>query len=251
MKKAIAGLFLALLLGGFAAGAALAQAETLKLSLSRDFGYAGFGDDIQGTFSLHASGPATLTRVDFFLDETKIGEVDKSPFNLQFVTDNYPLGAHSLSAVGYTSDGKQLNSPKITRTFVSASQGTGSTLRAVAIILGVVVLVTLLGALIPILTGRRTAKLAPGTPRQYLLGGAVCPKCGRPFAFSVFGLRLMVARLERCPYCGRWSFVRGTPLDELRAAEQAEVQAAQATVPETSAKDKLQKELDDSKYQNL
>jgi hypothetical protein len=99
--------------------------------------------------------------------------------------------------------------------------------------------------------GRKTISLAPGTPRQYTLGGAICPKCKRPFAFHIFGLRLLVARLDRCSYCGKWSLVRWTSLDELRAAEQAEAQSAQAQVPETSAEEKLKTELDDSKYQGF
>jgi DNA-directed RNA polymerase subunit RPC12/RpoP len=250
MKKIKFGLLLALSLSLVFISAALAQGETLNLSLSRDFGYGGFGGDIQGTFSLHASGPSTLTRVEFFIDETKIGEVDKAPFNLQFVTDNYPLGEHSLYAIGSTSDGKQLQSQKIVRNFVSPSEGTGAALRIVIPLLVIVLGVVLLAAIVPILTGRKTASLAPGAPRQYILGGTICPKCGRPFAFSIFGLRLMVARLERCPYCGKWSFVHGVSPSQLRAAEQAEVAAAQGQVPETSAEEKIKKELDDSKYRD-
>jgi hypothetical protein len=251
MKKIRSGLFLALILSLLVASAVWAQGDTLKLSLSRDFGYGGFNNDIQGTFSLHASGPSTLTRVDFYIDDTLIGEDAAAPFAIQFITDNYPLGSHSLYAVGYTSDGTQLSSPKISRTFVSASAGTGSALRIVIPILVLVFGAMLLAGIVPILLGRKTARLAPGTPRSYPLGGAICPKCKRPFAFSIFGLRLMVARLERCPFCGKWSLVRFTPLDQLRAAEKAEVQSAPAQVPETTAEEKLKKELDDSKYQGF
>jgi hypothetical protein len=250
MKKAPVGLLLALFLSLLFVSAAFAQGGSLTLSLSRDFGYGGFNDDIQGTFSLHASGPSNLVRVEFFIDDTKIGEVAKTPFSLQFVTDNYPLGAHSLYAIGYTSDGKELPSPKINRVFVSPSAGTGAALQIVIPILVLVFGAMLLAALVPILMGRKTVSLAPGTPRPYTLGGAVCPKCKRPFAFHIFGLRLLVARLDRCPYCGKWSFVRWTSLDELRAAERAEVQAVQGQVPESSAEEKLLKELDDSKYRD-
>ncbi len=251
MKKTCAAFFLALVLSLASFAAALAQGQTLNLSLSRDFGYGGFGGDIQGTFSLHASGPSTLTRVVFFIDDTQIGEATKAPFALQFVTDNYPLGTHSLYAIGYLSDGSQIQSAKITSIFVSASAGTQSTVKMVVIILAILLGATLLAAAVPILTGRKTASLAPGTPRSYLLGGAICPKCGRPFAFSIFGLRLMVARLERCPYCGKWSFVRGTSQDRLRAAEQSELRTAQAQIPEASAEDNLKKELDDLKYRGV
>jgi DNA-directed RNA polymerase subunit RPC12/RpoP len=121
----------------------------------------------------------------------------------------------------------------------------------VVIILALLLGATLLAAAIPVLTGRKTASLAPGTPRSYLLGGAICPKCKRPFAFHIFGVRLLVARLERCPYCGRWSLVHYSSPQELRAAEQAELQSAQAQVPGASAEEKLKKDLDDSKYQGV
>ncbi len=251
MKKINVGLVLALLLSLILVSSVAAQGEPLNLSLSRDFGYGGFNNDIQGTFSLHASGPSTLARVDFYIDNTLIGEVAKAPFALQFITDNYPLGVHSLYAVGFTSDGQQLSSPKINRTFVSASSGTGATIRIVIPILVLVFGAMLLAAVVSILMGRKNARLAPGTPRSYPLGGAICPKCGRPFGFSIFGLRLVIARLERCPHCGKWSLVRWTPLDQLRAAERAEVQSAQAQAPEASAEEKLKKDLDDSKYQGF
>jgi DNA-directed RNA polymerase subunit RPC12/RpoP len=251
MKKINAGLLLGLFLSLLFVSAAMAQAETLNLSLSRDFGYGGFNNDIQGTFSLHASGPSTLVRVDFFIDDAQIGEITRTPYNLQFVTDNYPLGVHSLYAIGYTSGGKQLQSPKIVRNFVSPSAGTGATLRIVIPILVLVFGAMLLAAIIPILMGRKTVSLAPGTPRSYTLGGAVCPKCKRPFAFHIFGVRLLVARLDRCPYCGKWSFVRWTSLDELRTAERAEAQTPQGQIPEISAEEKQKKELDDSKYQGF
>lgn len=251
MKKTCAAFFLALVLSLASFAGALAQGQTLNLSLSRDFGYGGFNGDIQGTFSLHASCPSTLTRVVFFIDDTQIGEATKAPFALQFVTDNYPLGTHSLYAIGYTSDGSQIQSTKITSIFVSASAGTQSTVKMVVIILALLLGATLLAAAVPVLTGRKTASLAPGTPRSYLLGGAICPKCKRPFAFHIFGVRLLVARLERCPYCGRWSLVHYSSPQELRAAEQAELQSAQAQVPGASAEEKLKKDLDDSKYQGV
>lgn len=243
MKKTNVGLALGLFLSLLIASAVMAQGPALTLSLSRDFGYGGFGGDIQGTFSLHASGPSTLTRVDFFIDDNQIGEVTKAPFTLQFVTDNYPLGTHSLSAIGYTSDGSQLPSAKITRIFVSPSAGTQSTVKIVIIILALILGATLLAALVPILTGHRTTSLAPGTPRSYTLGGAICPKCKRPFAMPILGLNLIGRKFTRCPYCGKWSVVGYASMDQLHAAERAEVQSAQAQIPETSAEENLKKNL--------
>jgi hypothetical protein len=251
MKKIHLAFGLAILAGLLIASAAVAQGDTLTLSLSRDFGYGGFGGDIQGTFSMRASGPSSLTRVEFYIDETKIGEVTQAPFHLQFVTDNYPLGPHDMYAIGYTSDEKTIRSQTIHATFVSASEGTQAVLKFVIPLLVVVFGAMLLAAVVPIVLGRRTVRLEPGTARQYTLGGAICPKCGRPFAIHLYGMNLLGRKLDRCPYCGKWSLVRYASIDQLRAAEQAEVQAAQAQVPEESAEEKLKKELDDSKYQEF
>ena len=74
MKKNINVILITILLSLAIISAVSAQGEELTLSLSRDFGYGGFNGDIQGTFSVKASGPANLERVQFFLDETLLGE---------------------------------------------------------------------------------------------------------------------------------------------------------------------------------
>jgi hypothetical protein len=156
-----------------------------------------------------------------------------------------------MYAIGYTADGKSIRSRTIHATFVPASEGTQAVLKFVIPLLAVVFGAMLLAAGVPIVLGRRTVQLEPGTARQYTLGGAICPKCGRPFAIHLYGMNLLGRKLDRCPYCGKWSLVRYASIDQLRAAEQAEVQAAQAQVPEESAEEKLKKELDDSKYQGV
>jgi hypothetical protein len=230
---------------------AAAQAAGLTLSLSRDFGYGGFNSDIQGVFSMHVSGPANLTRVEFFIDTTKIGESTKAPFGLQFNTDAFPLGVHSLSATGYTADGQVLRSETISANFVSASAGSKAALRIVIPLLAVIFGAMLLAAVIPIVTGRRTVPLSPGAPREYKLGGVICPKCQRPFGVHFYGMNLLGSKLDRCPYCGRWSLVRRVPLTELHSAEQAELERAKTPGIVTSGDEELKKELDDSKYQGL
>jgi hypothetical protein len=113
MKKITVAILITILVSLTFMSVVSAQNEELTLSLSRDFGYGGFNGDIQGTFSVKTSGPANLERVQFFLDETLLGEDTEAPFAIQFVTDNYPTGAHIFSAVGYTADGKQLKSQTI------------------------------------------------------------------------------------------------------------------------------------------
>jgi DNA-directed RNA polymerase subunit RPC12/RpoP len=251
MKNILLAFTLAILAGLITVFPVLAQDETLTLSLSRDWGYGGFGGDIQGTFSFHVRGPSNLVRVEYYIDALKIGEDTAAPFNLQFVTDNYPLGAHELYALGYTDDGKILRSNSAHPTFVPASEGGAVALKIVAPMLVLIFGAMILSVVIPLLTGRKTAALAAGTQRQYTLGGGVCPKCSRPFAFHLLSMNMLTGKLTRCPYCGRWSIVRRVSIQELRAAEQAEIEAAKGHKPEASEEEKLKKELEDSKYQGL
>jgi ribosomal protein L32 len=236
------------------AGPAWAQTETpLSLSLSKDFGYSGFAGDIQGAFSMRVKDPENLARVVFFIDGQPIGEVSSPPFRLQFDTGSYALGKHTLSATGYTSDGQELQSEVLTREFVAASAGAATVGKIIFPILGVVAGAALLAYLIPALLGRgKTKTLAPGATRSYApLGGAVCPSCGRPFAIHIYGLNLLVGKLDRCPYCGKWSLVHRAGPAELRAAEQAEIELSEEagpTVPEASAEEKLRRDLENSKY---
>jgi len=233
------------------APAALAQEETLGLSLSRDWGYGGFGGDIQGTFSFHVRGPSDITRVEFYIDEMKIGEDTQAPFDLQFVTDNYPLGPHDLYAIGYTAGGKSLRSESTHPTFVPASEGGEAALKFLIPFFALIFGAMALSVVIPLLTGRKTVRLEPGSQRSYTFGGGICPKCGRPFGFHMLGLNLVTSKFDRCPYCGRWSAVRHASLQVLRTAEEAELESAKGQIPEESEEEKVKKELEDSKYQGL
>jgi hypothetical protein len=251
MKKLRIAILIGLLAAVLAVGAAAAQDQSLTLSLSRDFGYGGFNGDIQGLFTMHVTGPASLVRVDFYIDDTKIGEVDQAPFNLQFKTDPYPVGVHSLYAIGFTTDGRQLRSPSITREFVSASASSKSTLTIVVPILVIVFGAMLLSALFPALTGRSRKKGRPGTAQSYRFGGGICPKCGHPVALPALGVHMLGSKLARCPNCGKLSMLRPVSVDKLQVAEEAWLSAAAPQVPGMTEDDKVKKELDDSKYQGL
>ncbi len=63
---------------------AVAQSDNeLDLGLSRDFGYGGFGNDIQGLFTIKVkNAPANLVRVEFFVDTTSMGADTQAPFSL-------------------------------------------------------------------------------------------------------------------------------------------------------------------------
>ncbi len=252
MKKTInIALLAAVLLNLLAVIVVSAQSEELTLSFSRDFGYSSGTGDIQGTFSMKVRGPDDLVRVEFYIDETKIGEDTDAPFRLQFITDNYPLGLHEMYAVGYTADGREYRSKVVTANFVSADEGWQAASKIMFPLLAVVFGAIILGFVVPMLMGRgKLAELPLGAERKYGIGGGgICPKCQRPFALPLFSMHLGFTKLARCPYCGRWGMIRVQPLAKLRQAEQAELEMAKAEAPEASEEERLRKELDDSKYQ--
>ncbi len=256
MKKTTIFLSSILAILWFATLPALAQAQAeLSLRLSKDFGYSSGTGKMQGTFSMKASGPDNLSRVVFYIDGKQIGEVSQSPFNLQFNTDNYALGVHTLSATGYTASGEELQSNEIKAEFVTASQGWQAALKIAIPIIVVAFGAMLLSALIPALTGRgKKSSLPLGAARNYgALGGAICPKCGRPYSRHIWGMNLMVGKLDRCPYCGKWSIARRATPQELKMAEEAELQMAQneSQVPAQSEEEKLRRELDNSRYRDI
>lgn len=234
-----------------------AQSEDgeLTLRLSRDFGYSSGSGDIQGTFSMRASGPEDLARVAFFIDDQMLGEIAEPPFRLRFSTDDFPPGIHRMVAVGYTSSGEELRSNEIQAEFVTAEQGWQQTLKFILPLFGFIALAVLISLAVPMFFSRgRTSSLPPGATRNYgILGGAICPKCQRPFGMHIYGLNLLVGKYDRCPYCGRWSLVRQASPAQLAAAQAAEIEAVQRTdrVSPVSEAEQLERDLSDSKYQDL
>jgi DNA-directed RNA polymerase subunit RPC12/RpoP len=255
MKKLFSVVLLVTMLSVLSATLVFAQSTSqLQLSLRRDFGYS-LGGDIQGTFTISINNaPDNLSRVIFYIDSTSMGEVTQPPFRLQFNTGSYALGAHTLSAVGYTTDGAELTSNTIQAQFVPASASTQAITRFVLPILGVVVIIIAITVVVPLITSKGKLKDLPlGAPRNYGIGGGViCPKCGRPFPLRLWWINIGLSKIDRCPYCGKWSLVRRASPDELRKAEEAELSQAQSgTTPAgESEEEKLKRDLDDSRYQN-
>ncbi len=226
--------------------------ETFRLGLARTFGYSSGTGEIQGTFTLKVSGPENLARVIFLINNEVMGEVSQAPFELRFQTDSYPNGVNTLSAIGYTTDGRELRSNEQKREFVSAQEGWQTAGKIILPILGVVVLSMLISFVIPILTGKKS-QVPLGATRSYgLLGGTICPKCGRPFGVHVWGLNMVVGKLDRCPHCGKWSLVQRFPPAALRQAELAELEnidEGETLAPREA--ERLERDLEDSRYQDL
>jgi hypothetical protein len=247
-------ILVALLAALTSSGALAHDDDILEVSLSRVFGYSsGFGS-VQGTFNITARGPDTLERVVFYIDDQRLGEATGSPFRLQFRTEDYPLGSHALSAVGYTSDGHELHSNTITTTFVSASEGMAAAGRIILPLLGVIFGAIAVSALITMVSGRgrKGSPAAPGTSYNYgMRGGTICTRCGRPFPLHFTGINLgPFHKFDRCEHCGKWGLFRRRSLEELRAAEQAELaHEQQAAVSELSEEEKLRRDLETSRYE--
>jgi hypothetical protein len=235
------------------------QNPELELRLSRNFGYSsGFSSktyDIQGNFTLKASGPDSLSRVVFLIDGKEMGEATQAPFQLRFETDLYGLGKHTLQAIASTTDGRQLRSNQIEVNFVTAQEGMQAGMRIAGPLLGLVFGVMLLSFLASFLIMRNQPTPAPGAPRKYgFFGGTICPNCQRPFTLHWYCLNLWVrVRFDHCPYCGKWAVMHVKSLTDLRAAEAAELEQMQPSgqTPAADEEEQLHKDLENSRYQNL
>ncbi|MCJ7652038.1 MAG: Ig-like domain-containing protein, partial [Candidatus Lokiarchaeota archaeon] len=97
--KTVAMLALLILLGF---GIVYAQGDEITLKLSRDFGYASGTGKIQGLFSMKVTSSTQLSEVVFYIDSKSIGKDALEPFKLQFNTDDFSPGVHSLYAIGQT-----------------------------------------------------------------------------------------------------------------------------------------------------
>jgi hypothetical protein len=241
-------LLLVLALGLTQAMRAAGQDETWDLGLHRDFGYAG-GGDIQGRFTLDVDEAEGLTQVVFLFDGEAVATDREAPFEFAFSTGDYPLGPHTLAAVGTLEGGGELRTPERQVNFVGADESWQAAFRIVGPILAVVLVVTALGVVGPLLLDRGKKGFRRG---EYgAAGGAVCPRCGLPFSRHVVAPNLLLGKLERCPHCSRWSIVRAASRAELEVAEarlDADVQKGALDVEDEGAR--LRREIDDSRYES-
>ena len=230
-------------------GTAVAQTDNqLTLTLNRDFG-AGFGSNIQGTFSFRVSGPEDLTSVTFYIDDEIVGEDSEAPFRLQFKTGDFPLGVRTLHAVGLSQDGQSLTSNSIQRNFISSSSAIRTALYTIIPIILLVVGGGLLSSWIANSGRKSSGKSVTNVHGSF--GGTICPKCNKPFAMHIWGLNIVVGKYDRCPHCKKWSVVRRVNSDLLDASAEAMAQAESAAEklnPINDSDDDLRKRLDDSKF---
>lgn len=219
-------------------------ADELQLTVRRNFGFRA-GSRIQGQFTLGVDQATDLDRVQFLIDGQIVGEAAGPPFEFRFHTGDYSLGTHQLAAIGKTRSGTELRTAARSFEFVSAEdswQAAGK----IAVPL-VIVLVVMIGAgtLGPVLIGRQR-KFVPGV--NGAAGGAVCPRCRKPYSRSLLSPRLIVGKLERCPHCGKWAVVRRASASELETAEQLLQSESGRTAAVPS--DDLQRMIEESRFES-
>ena len=226
----------------------MAQGDELQLLLSKSMGFS-LGNQIQGSFDIAVSGPADITSVTYMIDGKEMATVTQAPFRYSFSTDSYATGQHHFSATAMTASGQTLKSNVIDVEMVTLSGGLQATTRIIGPILGILLVVIVVMVALQMLPMRRNRRrFEQGGVRNYgAAGGAICPKCGRPFARSIFGLNMLTGKLERCPYCGKWSVTRPASVEALRAAEQAEVEGAQPAVREMTEEERLRQQIEESR----
>ncbi len=227
----------------------------LLLRLRRDWGYGGAGE-IQGNFTLAVSGPEDVKRVAFLLDEQVVAEVAEFPWAWKFHTAQFSPGTHVIQAVGQLGDGSELWSNEIRVKFLSDVQAASATVRIVAVLLGVCGgLLALAGmATLWLSRGTRSQAETEGSRVRYgLLGGAVCPKCGRPFSLHWWAPNMgWFTKLDRCPHCGQWSRVKRASARDLGEAHGLGVDGlALDNTHGLTEREKLHHELEESRYVEL
>ncbi len=261
MKKStfVIALGIALILLRLVMLVGLAQSDSqIYISLNKVIGYkSGFWVsqlEAQGTLVINAEAPSGVTRVSFYIDGgTLMGEDTQPPFSLQFSSDAYPLGMHTLSARGFTAGGTEINSNAISVKFVTAAEGVNAGLLIAVPLAIVVILFSSISWYATRSKKHSLSSLPAGAPRDYgSAGGAICGRCGRPFAMHNLSINLVSLKLERCPYCGRLAFVRRCSVEELRRAEAAEVKYGRDDVQPSSVsvEEKMRRDIEGSRYQN-
>jgi hypothetical protein len=234
---------------------ALAQTE-LTLNVHRDFGF-GNGAQIRGAFSVDVVTTNSLQSVTYLIDGQVMQEVKAAPFKFSFNTGKYPDGWHDLSATAVTMDGRTLQSPLKRFNFVSAEQEKSATAGILFPILGIVlgIIVVVAFAQFVLFRTRKHTQVPLGEARNYgFHGGAICPRCKRPFPLHWYALNAgITSKLDTCENCGRFGLFHRASREALLKAEQDELREAQPQVPmhELSEEEKLKQQLDSSRYEEI
>ena len=250
--RIVLNFFLVLILAAVMISPVFAQQDEYSLGLTRIVGYSS-GDQISGTMNLSIIGPANnIKSVKYIIDGKVVTEVAQPPFTATFQTVSFDFGYHDLSAAVLTKDGRTVNTAIRKFNFATAEQQASGILNILGPILGIVVLVLGLGFVTQLVLFRKKFQtMPPGTRREYgMMGGTICPNCKRPYAFHWWSPHVLTHKIDRCDFCGKWAFARRYSIEELRQAEQKEIQSFGGSEPvvQKSEEEKLKEMLERSKY---
>ncbi|MRS02519.1 hypothetical protein EG832_04730, partial [bacterium] len=176
------------------------ETPVYRLNINRDFGY-GNGADIKGLFTLKVVGPEDLASVSFFIDGELMSAVTDSPFSYQFNTSQFGFGSHDLTAEVTNIAGEVFTTPARHMNFVSAEQESAGMAKIVGPLLLLMVGVFIVVGLVQfaVLRKRNPNGIPPGTQRNYgYAGGSICSHCGRPTPRHIWGLNIVIGKLDRC-----------------------------------------------------
>ncbi|NSW53093.1 MAG: hypothetical protein HPY85_11355 [Anaerolineae bacterium] len=257
MKKMSAVLLFVIALLLVPVSVVLAQSDTIKIRLNRDFGYGGMGNEIQGTFSIIVEDEGPYARVTFMMDDVVLGEVTDAPYRWQFSTDSYPPGEHTYWAVAELADGTRLESNRITGFVLTKEESSQGLFKILGVMLGSMAVVGLISWVVSNSVSKKAnqgqAFNGDGIPQGFTtMGGSVCPKCGKAFSFHFWKLNLLTHKVDRCPHCGKWVMVKSMTLQMMESALRAKgMTKTEPTVPVAqpqTEEERLKQQLDGSRF---
>jgi len=227
------------------------QESEYAVHVRKNFGYA-WGGKIRGTFTISLVGDETPVKsVTFLIDGETMTTDQEASFSYQFHTDDYGIGAHRLWAEVERQDGTMQTTPVVQYNFISSGEESEQIKIILVGSVGAIVVTLLIVGIVQALVIKRKNKplRQPGEPRNYgLLGGTICPKCSRSFPRHIWGMNLLVGRLDRCENCGKWVMTtRATPA-ALQAAEAVEREELDADGEMSKIKTVEKDKLEDTRY---
>jgi hypothetical protein len=145
---AVAG-FLLITVGLFAGLPIISVGQgSLNLSLTRNLGI-GFGNIIQGAFTLHGSGPVEVQNLTVYFNGEQVHFVTGNTISWQFHTGDYPPGSTNITLFGVDDSGETYSA---TRNVFILSESMSAVVIGVIMVFVVVLVVVRYG---PILRKKR------------------------------------------------------------------------------------------------
>jgi hypothetical protein len=107
--------------------------DILSLGIRRNVG-TGFGDKIEGDFTISGSGPVTILNLTLFFNGTKVAFESDNQLSFRFDTKDYSLGLMNITLVGEDSEG-MVYTISIFKEFISPTIGNWIIAIAIGIVL--------------------------------------------------------------------------------------------------------------------